>query len=388
MRQKRKILIFSHFYYPHVGGVERFAGDLARCLVRDHGYDACIVTFNTENSREVAVSDGVTIYRLPSRLLLGGRYPVPKLSGRFFSLFTDICKEDADIYLIHTRFSISSLLGAFLARFKRKPLVLIEHGSAHFQLNGRFITALGKAFEHAISRFTGAWSDLAFGVSESCCRWLRHFHIEAADVIYNGVDIPSADIDGSGIRAELGIDDDRLIIAYAGRVIKEKGVRELLEAFDMLAGEHNNLCLVVAGDGDLLPELKEAFGDRNDVIFTGRIQTEKVHELLAATEIFAHPSNYPEGLPGAVIEAGLQKCAVVATAQGGTEEIIPDEQHGIIIERVDAETICRASDELLSDQDKRKTLAENLHQRVVDRFDRKKSVAKLALYLKNLSSLI
>ena len=386
MDGKKKILIFTPFYYPHLGGVERFSSNMAESLAHDFGYEVKMVTFNTENCLEKEILDGIPVYRLPSFKVLNGRYPVPKLSPKLFKLFSELMGEDADYFIVNTRFFFSSLVGVLLAKLKAKPSILIEHGSGHFELSNRLSTAIGEIYEHVISKLTGACCDLAFAVSKGSGRWLGHFHIEATDIVHTSVDVSKREMKGEDLASELGIDDDHLVISNVGRVIKEKGIRELLEAFSTLSMKHENLCLVIAGEGEYLNEIKSGYGDMNNVIFAGRLEPRDVYKLLAITTIFVHPSNYPEGLPTVILEAGMHGCAIVATAQGGTEEVVPDDRYGILIERGSAELIHVAVDQLLLDENKRETMARNIRDRITRHFETKACIGRLVQHLRKFES--
>jgi glycosyltransferase involved in cell wall biosynthesis len=155
-----------------------------------------------------------------------------------------------------------------------------------------------------------------------------------------------------------------VIITYAGRLIKEKGVLNLLQAF-MLVKKDNpdfKMRLVIAGDGDLLGTIQRNYTNQS-IDMLGRIDFAHVMALFKRTDIFVYPSLYPEGLPTSILEAGLMDCAVVATPRGGTEEVIVDSRHGIITDG-SVESLQKSLERLVASSNERRKLARTLKRRV------------------------
>ncbi len=83
-------------------------------------------------------------------------------------------------------------------------------------------------------------------------------------------------------------------------------------------------------------------------------------------DIFINPS-YSEGLPTTVLEAGLMKCAVVATDVGGTSEIIENGKEGLLC-KPEVLDITKKLETVIKDEDFRKTIGENLHKKICKQF--------------------
>lgn len=125
--------------------------------------------------------------------------------------------------------------------------------------------------------------------------------------------------------------------------------------------------------GPILNEIKEK---NPDLKLTGRINHDEVMNLLDRTDIFVHPSE-SEGMPTAILEAGLMKCAVVATPVGGTTEIIPSEEVGKICD-LEVESIKEKMEELILDKEKREKLQNNIHNRIIENFTWQVAAGKMA----------
>jgi glycosyltransferase involved in cell wall biosynthesis len=157
-----------------------------------------------------------------------------------------------------------------------------------------------------------------------------------------------------------------VVVSYAGRLIKEKGILNLLEAFAKVRGDHPKLPLklVIAGDGELLQGIREQYGQPGSgVDILGKLDFAHVMALFKRSDIFVYPSLYPEGLPTSILEAGLLKCAVIATPRGGTEEVITTGQHGIISDG-SVDDLYHAIDGLVIDPGKRQKFGAALQAKV------------------------
>lgn len=125
--------------------------------------------------------------------------------------------------------------------------------------------------------------------------------------------------------------------------------------------------LVIAGDGDLYERLKNDQKNNPSIELVGRLDFKQVMRLYACTDIFVYPSLYPEGLPTSVLEAGLMKNAVIATPRGGTEEVIVDESHGIIVDG-SAQSLQSAMTRLIDDPRVREMMSNKIYKRVTTVF--------------------
>ena len=154
---------------------------------------------------------------------------------------------------------------------------------------------------------------------------------------------------------------------FAGRLIREKGARELVTAFRQLAAAHPDAHLVIAGEGPALGDVRAAAMAHPRIHLLGALAHADVLRLFGAADIVANPSRYPEGLPTALLEAGAMRAAVLATPMGGTRELIRDEVDGLIVS-TDQEMVV-GLDRLLGDPAACERFANSLHQRVRQEFD-------------------
>ncbi|MEQ9809549.1 glycosyltransferase family 4 protein [Streptococcus jiangjianxini] len=373
-----KIVIFSGFYLPFLGGVERFTEKLTKHLV-EAGYNIIIVASKHDESLpSIEENDAIKIYRLPSYSLFKMRYPILNHNSEFKKLMMELENESVDHIICNTRFQLTTTLGVRFAKRRGISPLIIDHGSSHFTVGNRFLDFFGAIYEHLLTSYLKQFCSDFYAVSERSLNWLKHFNIKGNGVIYNSVD---ADLFEKFSNKRFSTDlDNKLVITYAGRIIREKGIELLLQAYSEIP-ESSDKILMVAGDGPILEELKETYR-RTDIHFLGKLDFEKTMSLMNQTDIFVYPSMFPEGLPTSILEAGSLKSAVIATDRGGTKEVINDSSLGIIIEE-NKESLYNALVELISDNKRRAIMQENLFARVREQFVWPETVKRLVDVLRN-----
>jgi glycosyltransferase involved in cell wall biosynthesis len=363
----KTIGIFTGYFIPHLGGVERYVDKLSGAL-QHIGYRVVVVTTNDGSQKEYEEYDTRCVYRLPILKLFKERYPIPRKDESYARLTKAIHSEGIDYFIINTRFHLTSLIGARMANKTSKPCILIEHGTGHFSVGIKYLDFLGAIYEHVLSGVLKKYVAHYYGVSEKCIEWLRHFGIKGHGVFYNAIDKEDAKIADDRYKERYA--DNVTLITYAGRLIKEKGVINLIDAYQALIKKNPlmNVRLAIAGDGDLMHFLKEKYGDDESIDLLGKLDRKSMMSLYARTDVFAHPSQYPEGLPTSILEAGLMECAIVATPRGGTEEVIVDDKHGIIVEG-SVDSLYKALYLYVNDKGLRQQAAVNVRKRVETIFD-------------------
>ncbi|WP_313927402.1 glycosyltransferase [Pseudoxanthomonas sp.] len=173
---------------------------------------------------------------------------------------------------------------------------------------------------------------------------------ERVHPVVNGID---TDVfhprDRQAMRARLGVPADARLITYVGRFVEAKGMRELLQAFQALAAQDPRVRLALVGDGVMREELAglvQATGLGGRVTMTGGLEPAQVAEWIGASDVLTLPS-WSEGYPNVVVEGIACGRPVVATAVGGTGEIITA-GNGILVPPRDAAALERGLADALS----------------------------------------
>ena len=363
MRQ-RKIAIFSALYMPHLGGVEKFSQSLAAELSKDS--QVTVFCMNTEKQPDFIQEGSVSVHFLPCFSPWEGRFPIPKLSA-LRAVYKYLRQDPPDFAIVQCRFYPLSYYACLLLHRFKIPFIQIDHGAGDLVVANPIVNWVWHRYDAFVTNSEKKLPHEFYGVSHAGLRWLEHYGIRGSGVISNSInpnDFTEALRTPDKWRKAHGIPNEAILITFCGRIMREKGILDLLEAFSRLRGD--NLYLAVAGGGDM--ELIKPWRENEKILFTGQIDFHEVTELLAGTQIYCLPSRFIEGKPTSVLEAGYCRNAGVSSNSGGTTEIIPDENYGILVPSGDTDALTEALQSLIDDPEKRKQMGENLHQRIMENF--------------------
>lgn len=352
----KKIAVFSAFTLPYLGGIERYIDNLFKELNKD-----CIeiISVSTDYSfKNVYYEErGLTkYYKLPIFDLFPNRYPIIKKNIDYKKTIECIKKENVDAIIVNTRFHLTSLVGAKFGKKNNIPVFLIEHGSQHLTVDNKFLDFFGQIYEHVLTKIVERYVDYNYGVSHAAVEWQKHFGI-VSDGIWNN------SIEGFDFKKD--IHHDKIIVTYAGRLIAQKGVEELIQAFDALSEQYENIELHIAGDGNQ-KEYLSAHTNNARVHFLGKLAFDELKHLYEKTDIFVYAPLWPEGLPTAILEAGFVGCAVIGSPQGGIKEIIEDGENGLLVNN--KETLKTALERLIKDNRLRQSLGKKISVTVKEKY--------------------
>lgn len=144
--------------------------------------------------------------------------------------------------------------------------------------------------------------------------------------------------DRAAARAALGVPDDARLVVYVGRLVAEKGLRELLEAARRLAPAMPNLRIALVGEGPMRAELTALAAQCGcEVVFAGAQPPDEVARWMTASDLVTLPS-YSEGHPNVLVEALACGRGVVATPVGGIPEVV-DAASGVLVPPRDADAL-------------------------------------------------
>ena len=156
-------------------------------------------------------------------------------------------------------------------------------------------------------------------------------------VLPNAIDITRFRSEGDRTkeRARLGIAADDVVFVYSGRITREKGVRELIEAyvgFADAASQQTKLLIVgkswfgnTSVADSYVDTLKTMCEGRDDIIFTGFVQPADMPKVLSAADVAVIPSRWEEPFGLVVLEAMAANLLIIATRSGAISEIVSDE---------------------------------------------------------------
>jgi glycosyltransferase involved in cell wall biosynthesis len=201
-------------------------------------------------------------------------------------------------------------------------------------------------------------------------------------VIHYGLDPPDSTLGRGAARALLGdAAPDRPLVAFGGRLIHQKGVDVLLNAWQSVNAEHPDAHLLLIGDGPLRGALEtqaHRMGLAARVTFAGW-RTDAA-SLIPAFEFIVMPSRW-EGFGLVALETMAQHRALIASRASALPEIVSHEQTGLLVEPEDAAGLATAILRLLREPALAQAYGDAGYQRLVTSFSTARMIEQTdALY--------
>ena len=374
MKKVKKICFFSAHYLPEKGGVEKYTYNLASKL-SSRGYEITVAALNVKKEKCIEKTPQASIYRFPCFNLLNGRYPIMKIGRQSGKIKKELKKQKFDFIIINTRFYLHSLFGTRFAKKNKIPCIVIEHGSSHLTVNNYFLDRLGALFEHFITFLLCKYCKDFYAVSKSAGDWSGHFGIKSKGELYNAVNFTElTELINNPVcdyRSEYGISKQDTLVVFTGRLVKEKGIYQLVSAVEKV--DSDRIKLIVAGDG---PEYEKLLSKNyKNTFFTGEVDSEHIASLLYAADIFCLPSE-SEGMPTSVLEAAAAKCYIIATDCGSIREILGENAKSLLKDNSE-ESIISAIKETDKNSEEYLQTVNKVYKRVSDNFTFEKTADAL-----------
>lgn len=197
-------------------------------------------------------------------------------------------------------------------------------------------------------------------------------------VIWNGsacgVNLTKFDISNKeeyrkDIREQLDIPEDAFVYGFVGRITRDKGINELLEAYKKL---NDDSYLIMVGPSEVDETINQelyTWASKNEKIkFTG--YTTVVEQYLSAMDCYILPS-YREGFGMGVVEAEAMGVPVIVTDIPGPIDAMIDNETGIVVQKADVESLYNAMISIREDKVRYFAMAEKAHDFAVNNFEQK-----------------
>lgn len=336
-------------------------------------FDVKLVTSFSEKNQEISKDEGVELKSID----MTRQITIIKDLKALIELYKYFKNQKPDI--VYTFTPKAGLLGMMASFLSRVPVRI------HNIVGMPLMEATGKKFIllKFIERLTYFFSTNLFCNSFGLKKFINE-NLTKKDVkviaqgSINGVDTEffknTKTLDEKElIRDKFKIDKKDFVITFVGRIVKDKGINELIEAFINLSKKYNNLKLLLVGDYEehLNPIKNEnkILIDSLDSIITVGFQND-IRDFLSITDLFVLPS-YREGLPNSLIEAGSFGIPLLATNINGCNEIIDDCITGILVEKKSAKKLEEAIDKLLEDKELYNSIKLKVRDRIIEKYEQK-----------------
>jgi glycosyltransferase involved in cell wall biosynthesis len=279
-----------------------------------------------------------------------GKFPkivvnIIKIYKRTFGMFWFSIKRRELFKIVHTQSSgglpgfLNAITGVIVSLIVKKKLIVTFHHSNTKRFVRKHKKIVGFVFNRAdrfilVSNFqkkvfaeTFSNTDKIRVIPNGYHQWLFKPH------------------DMLSTRKELGLPTDKKIIVNVAHLEEYKGQKYLVEAMKNILAKRNDVMLYIIGQGSLKKSLQSLINDyglqNNIVLAGGNKPSEEIPLWMNASDVFALPS-LSESFGIVQIEAMACGKPVVATYNGGSEEVVVNEKLGILVEPKDADGLAKA----------------------------------------------
>ena len=296
-----------------------------------------------------------------------------------YGLYRFLKKERPEI--VHTHTPKAGLVGMMASYFARVPLRL--HTVAGLPLMEA--TGLKRQLLNFIERLTYAFATHVYPNSHGLKKIILDCGFTSVKKLKvlgpgssNGIDTQYFSktkydlLVVNEIKARHNIPQDDFIFIFVGRIVKDKGINELISAFNRLQKIHPSCTLLLIGDYEsdidpISPDSRDQIIKHPKIINTGFKQD--VRPYLAISDVLVHPS-YREGFPNVLLQGGAMELPLIVTDINGSNEIVNHGENGLICPKKDEDSLFKAMCTVLEDKTLLSKLRTNARPSITGNYER------------------
>jgi glycosyltransferase involved in cell wall biosynthesis len=211
---------------------------------------------------------------------------------------------------------------------------------------------------------------LKYNITSKEIKIIANGNINGIDCEYFNFKLVSEN-DKSNLRSEYNITNHDFVFLYVGRIVRDKGINELVSAFLKL--NNPNIKLILLGSFELnldpvQPHILESINACNEIICPGF--QDDVRKFYAISDVFVLPS-YREGFPNSLLQAGSMGLPSIVSNVNGCNEIIKDGINGVVIPAKDKDALCHSMSILYENNNFKQLLGSNAREIICSNYTNK-----------------
>lgn len=340
----KKFLCVLNYYYPYISGVSEYARVVCEQLAAD-GYDVTVLTSNHEHLPKKEIINGVKVVRAAVIFKISKGTISPQFIG-----FARKMAKTSDLVWLNLPMIESGIISSMIDRKKLSCFYHCDLNLPKGFLNSIIVKVMDMSNNHCLKR-----CQKVFVTSVDYGSHSRLAHKYMDKLVEAGAPIKEYAYD---IRKQTST---KKVIGFCGRIVEEKGINVLLDAFALITQKRSDIVLKIGGDyknvagGSVYPQLAQQIKEQRleNVEFLGRIPDEDMGDFYAGLDVFVLPSiNSLEAFGMVQVEAMLCGTPVVATDLYGVRTITKKTGMGVVVKRNNAEALAEGLIEVLDHPEK------------------------------------
>ena len=283
-------------------------------------------------------------------------------------------------YIVHGNTPKGSLLSMIAAWITRVPVRIYMCHGLRYQGCGGFKRKLLMFMERISCKCATEIVCVSHGIKEVLIE--DKITNKTPVVIWNGsvrgIDAekfnPKNFKDKLALKQQYNIDENDFVVTFIGRLVKDKGINELVEAINSLHLKYANIKLLLIGrfenTSNPVSNMTKKIIDESDFIIATGPQSDIV-PFLSITDLFVFPS-YREGFGLSLMEAGAMGVPSIASNIPGCNEVVINGKTGILIPSHSSQAIIENIDNLYNDKELLNYIKSNCRNSIIERYEQKK----------------
>lgn len=349
--------------------LDTFCRGLLRELREEEGYEVVAVSSPGIELERMAEREGIRCEAVPMERHIS---PLSDLKSLFGLIRVFRRERPTMVHSMTPKAGLLSMMAAWVCRvpvrlhtftglvfptatgLKQKILIFTDHLTC-------------ACATHVVPEGEGVKTDLInYHITKKPLKVLGYGNVRGIDLDHYNPGLPDMQAEAAKIRRP-----DVSTFIFVGRLVRDKGINELVEAFERLNKEFPATRLILVGRQEpeldpLKPETLAKIDNNKNIEAVG--SQSDVRPWLAASDAFVFPS-YREGFPNVVIEAGAMGLPSIVTDINGSREIIIEGKNGIIIPPRDTEALYQAMKSFLERPDSRAEMCASARPLIASRYE-------------------
>ena len=338
-------------------------------------YDVTLISSDQERLERLGKAQGVATHAIPLTRTISPFHDLRCLYQmvRFFK------REKPDI--VHTHTPKAGIIGMLAAYMARVPVKM--HTVAGLPL----MEAKGfkRSLLMAVEKITYRCADWVYPNAQGLLSFIKENQMCSSSKIKilgkgssNGIDTAFFDpiqmpkVETNTLKANLEIAPQDFVFSFVGRLVGDKGVNELVEAFVLLSEQYPNIKLLLVGPEEkaldpLNRETTQHISAHPSMISVG--YQNDIRPYLAVSDCFVFPS-YREGFPNVVLQAAAMEVPCIVSNINGCNEIIQDKKNGWWVPPKSVTPLVQTMEDALTNSVKRKAFKKQLRPQIIAHYGR------------------
>jgi glycosyltransferase involved in cell wall biosynthesis len=379
-----KVAISTHYFSPHIGGIESVAESHAERLTQ-RGHDVKVITTNIGAGADFERKSGFTVQRYnawnPGERL-GIPYPIPSPS----QFRSEIKQTLTDIDVIHVHgMNYLTSMKVIQATPAEVPIVLHQHTPfVNYPIPVRWIEKINDGI---VGRWNLSRADQVFCVSQDIEQYVTQIDPDVdTEVMVNGIDTELFH-PGKAEKNQFDCNEETPVFFSLSRMSQKKGMDTLLETVKQLDSQNVEVHIVVAGDGPLRDEVEHVAEEVENMEVLGRVDDDTLTRYYASSDAFIFTSKSGEAFPTlTMIESYASGTPVIASELSENPLGIEDGKDSILISPGESGELAKSIQSLANNPDRLPLMSDNARETAEKHFSLRSRIDRLESCYRSLSS--